>query len=220
MTQLHVPGTVEDREGELPRGSINVGSVLLLILALAAGMAIVRSRLQLDGMTHLWANGTWANGHRAKWIAEVVESELAGIVLVLGVAMAVEGWRNPIPPTDRRWGIGRMTIALSATWIALSWLARLVSGEFNNLHHYDPVTNITVFYYRPAGSYALYVVNRLYYVGDGMIHYGFPVWLGATWIVWRIGGRRARTRGDLTENVGRIIGTTIFATYIIFIVVL
>jgi hypothetical protein len=220
MTRLTASARVGDGERERPRGTFTFGSMLLLIFALAAGMAIVRSRIQLDGMTHLWANGTWANGHRAKWIAEVVESELAGMVLVLGVAMAVDGWRHPISPTDRHWGLGRMTITLSATWIALSWLVRLVGGEFNNLHHYDPMTNITVFHYKPVGTYALYVVNRLYYVGDGMIHYGFPVWLGATWIVWRIAGRRIGIRSDFTEIVGRVLGITIFATYIIFVIVL
>jgi hypothetical protein len=215
MTRMDSAATVNDRERELPRGTFTFGSMLLLIFALAAGMAIVRSRLQLDGMTHLWANG-----HRAKWIAEVVESELAGIVLVLGVAMAVDGWRNPTSSTDRRWGLGRMTIALSAIWIAFSWLVRIVNGEFNNLHHYDPMTNITVFYYKPVGTYALYVVNRLYHVGDGMIHYGFPVWLGATWIIWRISGRQVGSRSDFTEIVGRVLGITIFATWIVFVVVL
>lgn len=195
--------TADDRERIRPCGTVSFASMLLLILALAAGMAIVRSRLQLVGMSR-----QWTNGDRAIWIAEVVESELAGIVLVVGAAMAVDGWRNPNSPVDRRWGLGRMTIAMTATWIVLQWLVQLVGFEFSNMQ-----------FQKPLGTYMLIFARRLHLIGSGMTTMGFPVCLGSAWIVWQIAGRRDGARVDLMEIVGRAIGVTIFATFIICIVI-
>jgi hypothetical protein len=177
------------------RLALNIGRLMLLIAAVASGLAAVGSYLR---QSH---SAIQYNNHRTQWCVEVEECFLGGLLAVLGAAVLVESVRRRGPAATA--SIGRWTICIAFLFMVLKLAEAVGHDVAMSLREEGRISTETAVALLPNPS------NW----GYGLVK-ALPVALAGTWVMFLAAGRPMDTRVDSIEWIGRVVGAVCFLSWI------